>query len=216
MGYSVRILDRILDGSPERHVIERGKRIIDHAVAENNMLPEILSGSGDIEKFRKIENLADKEVFDISSSITSGAIAPNIMEDMLRFINLEDDIVDTIFNLSRAILRYKGRNKKIDKYVKDNVMKLTVLINKALILLYEMHKAETLDRVNKLRAKIQEVEQDGDEIKDAMLDYAYKSKGMDFRAFYYVQDIAYLSDDVLDGCEDASDMIVSMMRSILT
>ncbi len=210
------VLDRVLDGSSEKHIMDRGKNIIDKAVEENKLLVKIINGSRDLEAVKEIERLSDKEVFEISNSITSGAIAPNLIDDMLRFINKEDDIVDTIFNVSRALLRYKCTNETVDAYVKKNMLALTELTNSALILLYEMHKVETIDQARVLRAKIEVIEQQGDDIKDAMLDYAYKSKDMDFRSFYYVQSLAYLSDDVLDGCEDSSDMIVSIMRAILT
>ncbi len=210
------ILDRILGGSPEKQVLDRCKAIVDRAVEENKTLIKIINGSTDLKGLREIEQNSDREVFEISNSITTGAIAPNLIDDMLRFVRKEDDIVDTIFNLARAIVRYHGDDEATEKYANKNLLQLSELINSALILLYEMHKVDTLDEARVLRAKIELIEQKGDDIKDAMLDYAYKSKDIDFRSFYYIQNVAYLADDILDGCEDSSDMIVSIMRSILT
>ncbi len=208
------ILDRILDGSSEKHVMDRGKEIIDQAVAANKLLVKILNGSDDLESIKEIESLADKKVFEITYSITSGAIAPNIIDDMIRFVDMEDDIVDTIYNLARAVVRYR-RNDKTDKYLRKNLLRLSDLINSALVLLYEMHKSETIVDARRLRTKISELEQKGDDIKDSMLDYAFEAD-LDFKLFYHMQNVAYLADDVLDGCQDASDMIVSIMRSIIT
>ncbi len=209
------ILERLLDGKSESHVMERGKKIIGHAFAANKILIKIINGSDDLEEIKRIEKLADIEVFEITNSVTSGAIAPNLIDDMIRFINMEDDIVDTMFNLARAIVRSRGKDKATDRYVKSRLLELTVLTNSALVLLYEMHKIERLAEARKYRLKIEAVEQDGDGIKDSMLDYAY-SKKMNFKSFYYIQNVAYLADDILDGCEDTADMIMSIVRSILT
>ena len=209
------MLNRILDGSSEKSTFEKGKRMVDHAVAANNVLIKIIKKSDDLQELRNIEKLADKEVFELSNAVTSGAVAPNLIDDMIRFVNMEDDIVDTMFNLGRAIIRYRGRNKKVDKYIENKMLKLTALMNSALLLLYEMHNIQKLSDASRFRFKIEAVEQEGDVIKDSMLDYAY-STDLDFKAFYHIQNVAYLADDILDNCEDAADMITSIMRSVLT
>ncbi len=209
------MLNRILDGSSEKSIFEKGKRMVDHAVAANNVLIKIIKKSDDLQELRNIEKLADKEVFELSNAVTSGAVAPNLIDDMIRFVNMEDDIVDTMFNLGRAIIRYRGRNKKVDKYIENKMLKLTALMNSALLLLYEMHNIQKLSDASRFRFKIEAVEQEGDVIKDSMLDYAY-STDLDFKAFYHIQNVAYLADDILDNCEDAADMITSIMRSVLT
>ncbi|MCL4365206.1 DUF47 family protein [Candidatus Marsarchaeota archaeon] len=209
------ILDRILDGRSENQIMESGKRIIRHASAANKMLVKIIRGSDDLDGIRDIEQLADKEVFEAASAVTSGAIAPNLIDDMIRFLDMEDDIIDTMFNLARALVRSRGKDRTTDRYVNARLLELTELTNSALTLLYEMHKIERLSDARKYRIKIEGVEQRGDSIKDAMLDYAY-SKKMDFKSFYYMQNVAYLADNILDRCEDTADMIVSIERSILT
>ena len=208
------ILDRILDGSTEKHIMDMGKEVIDQAVAANKILTKIINGSQDIDELREIERVADKKVFEITYSITAGAIAPNLIDDMIRFVDMEDDIVDTIYNLARAIIRYR-RGRENNPYIKKNLLELSQLINSALVLLYEMHKSDSIITARTLRHKIYELENRGDEIKHAMLDHAFEAD-VDFRLFYHMQNVAYLADDVLDGCQDASDMIVSILRSIIT
>ena len=211
----MRILERILDGKSESQIMERGKKIIGYAATANKLLVKIIKVSNNLEEIKEIEKLADNEVFEASNSVTSGAIAPNLIDDMIRFLNMEDDIIDTMFNLARAIVRSRGKNRPTDRYVNARLLELAGLTNSALTLLYEMHKIERLSDARKYRVKIESVEQQGDNIKDSMLDYAYSNK-MDFKSFYYMQNVAYLADDILDGCEDTADMIVSIVRSILT
>lgn len=211
----MKILDRILDGSSENDVFDRSKMIIDYASSANKILVKIINGSEKLDNIHEIEHLSDKEVFEIANSVTSGGIAPNLIDDMIQFINKEDDIVDIIFNLSRAIVRYRKTKKDMDRFTKAKLLALTELINSALVLLYEMHKVDTLSGARRLRTKIKIIENHGDELKDALLDYAYEAR-LNFKSFYYVQSVAYLSDDILDACEDTSDMIVSIMRSVIT
>ena len=211
----MRIFDRIFEGSSEHDVFARTKIIIDHAASANKLLVKTINGSNDIDAIHEIERAADKEVFEITNSITSGAIAPNLIDDMMQFVNMQDDIVDTIFNLSRSIVRFRKSRKDMDRFTKAKLLGLSDLTNSALVLLYEMYKVNTLAEAQKLRSKIKIVEQKGDDLKDALLEYAYATK-LDFKSFYYVQDVAYLSDDILDRCEDTSDMIASIMRSIIT
>lgn len=209
------VLDRLLGESSEQNVFSRSTKIMDHALAANKLLARIIKGYRGLGEIREIERLSDRQVFEISNSITSGAIAPNLIDDMLQFVEKEDTIVDTIFNLSRAILRYKSPDAKVQAYVRKNLLELSGLIDSALAMIKEMHGSQAVQDAMGLRAKIEGIEQKGDDIKDSMLDYAYASK-VDFKDFYYIQSAAYLSDDILDGCEDVADMVVSIMRSILT
>ncbi len=206
----------VLGGSNEKHIIEGGLALISLASEANRMLIDVIKGSNNITAIKEVERKADVEVFEASNAITSGAVAPNLIDDLMRFMDLEEGIVDTIFNLSRAIARYRPQNRSVRRYLTSMLLELSSLIEEELSLLYKMHQVTTIAEAAEIRKKIEHLEQKGDLIKDAMIDYAYKSKSTDFKSFYYVQNVAYLADDIMDGCEDTSDMILSIMRSILT
>lgn len=209
------IINRIFEGNTEHDIFDRSKKIIDHAINANRILIKIINGSNSIDEIHEIEHASDREVFEIVNAITSGAVSPNLIDDMIQFVDKEDDIVDLIFNLSRAVVRYRKTKKDMDRFTKAKLLALAELNESALELLHQMLGAGTIAKAGELRKKVERVEKAGDVFKDALLDYAYETK-LDFKAFYYIQDVAYLSDDVLDGCEDTSDMILSIMRSILT
>lgn len=209
------IFGRILDGSSEKQVIERSRGIVEQAIAANEILKRVINGYNGLEEIKEIEHTADRHVFEISNAVTSGSISPNLIDDMIRFVDIEDNIVDTLFNIARALHRYKCKDRKSREYVRTSLTRLSNLSGIAFDLLYEMHSASDIDSAMKLRGKIEALEQHGDDIKDAMVDYAYSSK-LDFKSFYHIQNVAYLADDVLDGCEDSADMIVSILRSMLT
>ena len=92
---------------------------------------------------------------------------------------------------------------------------ITKAIYPAIKLLHKMHGTDEIRKLKGLRHRVKALENDGDVIKDAMLDFAYSSKA-GFKDFYFIIDAAYLSDDILDSCEDASDIFISIMTSIIT
>ncbi len=210
------IMDTIFEGDSEKQVVERGKFIIDHGVMANRILIKIIKGSKQLEEIKRIESNVDKRVFEITNSITSGAIPPNLIDDMLAFMDAEEKIVDNIFNLARTVARYEVKDKRVNRYVKGSLLDLAGLIDHGLLTLWDMHKANTISDAGRIKRKIDQLEQKGDRIKDAMLDYAYKSGNTDYKSFYYIQDVAYLADDILDGCQDASGLMLSIFRSVLT
>ena len=89
------------------------------------------------------------------------------------------------------------------------------LASNALGQLYDMHTTDDIGNIGKIRTKIKTLENKGDVIKDNVLDFVYKSD-MDFRSFYHIMNSTYLADDILDNCEDASDIFMSIMLSLTT
>ena len=199
----------------EHKLFVRSRTIVHHAQTANSLLKSIINGKVvELDDLKKIEEASDAEVFQLVNSITSGGVAPNLMDDTLRFVNLEDDIVDNIYNLGRQWSRYKT-NPVLAKYIRERLNEANNLTDKALKLLYEMHSANSIETVRRLRREISRIEGEGDEIKDDMIDYAYKSK-LDYKSFYHLVEVAHKSDDILDSCQDASDAYTSIMLSILT
>ena len=80
-----------------------------------------------------------------------------------------------------------------------------------------------LDRLNMLstisssvfRTEIEKYERKVDDVKDAMLNYAYAAK-LNYKQFAHTTDIAYLGDNILDSCEDSADRLLGIMLSIAT
>ena len=209
------ILDYLLKEGAEQKAFERSKNIIMHATKANALLKDIVNGSSNISGVRKLGKESDKEVFEIVNSITAGAIAPNLIEPMRRFVRREDEIVDHMFSLARALVRYRIKDKRVSSYANRRLMELNGLTYAALKDLHEMQKSDEIKAIGKLRTKIVDIEQAGDDIKDEMLTFAYSSK-IDYKTFNHLLDVAYLTDDILDACEGASDMYFSIMLSILT
>ncbi len=208
------IISRIFEAG-EKKIIDRSVAIIDIALKSNRILGDIIKKSERSEAIRSLDNKADSESFALSNLIISGAIAPNLINSMIALVHREEEIVDSIFNLSRHLLRYELKSREYASYMGRSLEEMNLLADSAIKLLHKMHGTDEIRKLKGLRHRVKALENDGDVIKDAMLDFAYSSKA-GFKDFYFIIDAAYLSDDILDSCEDASDIFISIMTSIIT
>ena len=63
--------------------------------------------------------------------------------------------------------------------------------------------------------EIEELEEKGDDVKDAMLDEIYGSwEKLDFAAFNNYIRTTIEADDILDLCEDASDLVIAVTKAL--
>ncbi len=58
-----------------------------------------------VHEIKLLEKESDEIAFRISESITSGAISPNVIDDLLECVKVADNIVDLYYYLSREIVR---------------------------------------------------------------------------------------------------------------
>ena len=73
-----------------------------------------------------------------------------------------------------------------------------------------------LKEILALRKEIESLEQQGDDIKDRGLDILYhKAPHMHYLQFYHYSELIHKFDDILDHCEDLSDLVLSIITSIL-
>ncbi len=199
----------------EEKAFHQTKGIARIAHKANSLLKEIINGKYSLDKIRKLEKEAAKEYFRISRVITSGAIAPNLIDDMIQMAGKEENIVDSTFKLSRQLTRYQVINKKINSYLRKKLLEFNKLADSSISMLEEMHDLDSISKMHVLRARIKTIENEGDSVRDSLLDFAYNTK-TNFKEFYHITDLAYIYDDILDDCEDSSDIFMSIILSMIT
>ncbi len=198
----------------EEGIIKRCNTIIDIAIRANREVTKVPE-THDISKIRELEKNSDNVVFIISGLVTSGGVAPNLIDDLLLLVDKEDSIVDSIYNLARELVRYEPSNKNAEERIKRALLSMTALADSALASLHKMQESDNLGEIKAIRKNIELLEEKGDEIKDSLFDFAYKSR-IDFKTFYHTFEIAHLLDDILDNCEDASDRYLIFVSSLLS
>ena len=209
------MLNNIFNGGEENIINETSDLVHLAMKANKELLKRVKIRSNDISEIKRLEKESDKKVFALQNMVSSGAVSPNVIDDMLKLIDLEDNIVDCIYNLARELVRYKLPNKAMDDMLRSSVIKSLELTSAALVVLEKMQLSDDTTKMQGYRKEIEVIEEEGDEIKDSLLDYVYKNK-MEFKAFNHISEVAHKTDNILDNCEDSSDMFLSIMLSIMT
>jgi uncharacterized protein Yka (UPF0111/DUF47 family) len=66
-----------------------------------------------------------------------------------------------------------------------------------------------------LARQIERLEEQGDDVKDNMLDEIYGSwEVLDYASFHNYIETTIEADDILDRCEDASDLVIVIMKGL--
>ena len=167
-----------------------------------------------------LEKKSDAIAFKISEDVTGGAISPNIIDNLLRCVQIADDIIDTYYYVSRELNRmaraylagFQEHQGDWDS-VYENMLSLA---EKSILNLKEALSSADISKILQMRKEIEVIEQQGDDIKDQGFDRLYKiAPKLHFLEFYHYQELLHKCDDILDSCEDFSDLIVSVVTSIL-
>jgi hypothetical protein len=94
--------------------------------------------------------------------------------------------------------------------------RLLALVDQSLPKLQLLLSTGSVPQILQLRTEIEAIEEQGDDIKDAGFDKLYSmASKLNFLQFYHYSEMLHKSDDILDTCEDLSDVLVSIVTSIL-
>ncbi len=175
---------------------------------------------GVMHSVQSLEKKSDEIAFRISEDITSGAISPNVIDSLLECVQVADSIVDLYYYLSRELNRMaKAYSASFDiKHADwDSVYEIILaLAEKSQLKLKQALSSSNITEILELRKEIEALEEQGDDVKDSGFDrlYALTSK-LHYLQFYHYSELLHKCDDILDSCEDFSDLIVSVVTSIL-
>jgi uncharacterized protein len=212
----------------EKNIFAELSQIISIAVEANTILKAMFNDCcnsralmENMHAIRDLEKKSDEISFKLNEDITSGAISPNLIDDLIESTHLADNIVDIIFYLSRELSRMV-KAKTTDSSMHQEVewsqvyLQILALVDKSLPKLQLMLSTANVTPILQLRKEIESQEEIGDDIKDAGFDKLYSmAPGMHFLHFYHYSEMLHKSDDILDTCEDLSDVIVSIVTSIV-
>jgi len=166
-----------------------------------------------------LEKKSDDIAFKISEDITSGAISPNIIDDLLRSVQVADDIVDLYYYLSRELDRMAkvySAGFEMKRPGWDSVyMNLLTLATTSLSKLTQALSSSNVTEILEMRKEIEALEEQGDDFKNGGFDRLYNmTPNLHYLQFFHYSELLHKCDDVLDSCEDLSDLIVSVVTSI--
>lgn len=200
----------------EENIIKDSAKMMDVAKQMNEEAKTIFKNeAGSQKKIKEYEELGDTYVLSLLENITSGSISPNLLDDFMKYIDKEDDILDFTSNLVQEFIMYKPPEIEAQHLILDSLEKFTGLNDKAIVLMKNMQMTSNRNELKTLHAQIKAVEREGDEIKDNMIKSAY-ALDLGYKSFYHILEVAHYSDDILDSFEDASDLLITIVVSLLS
>ena len=76
-------------------------------------------------------------------------------------------------------------------------------------------EADTMDEVKSHRKEIEKLEEEGDDLKDSGFDVMYENHRLiDYFSFQHYTEVLRKLDDIQDGVEDMSDIILAIVNAI--
>ena len=204
-------LTQIVDIATESNRIVSGMFRMNYKLKE---LTEALHG------VQLLEKRSDEVAFKISEDVTGGAISPNVIDSLLESVQTADDTVDTHYYIARELHRmakayssgFEMHHGDWDSVYEDMLALSATSLSKLKQLLSSSNMTEILA----LRKEIESLEEQGDDIKDQGFDRLYSvTPKLHYLEFSHYQELLHKCDDILDSCEDLSDLIVSVVTSIL-
>ncbi len=191
----------------------------------DNLILMLKNFPANMEKYNEIirsnEKTGDEMDINFRHEVTSGAISSSLMDNILLLIEKCDDILDKSYYSSREINRFNvnySRNKdelNIIDYSYNKFIEILENDKKALDFVHNILNETDLSKMRSDRKNIELIEENVDEIKDGVIDYTYKnSNKISYLVFEHLNTLAHALDDLLDDCEDISDLVFTIMLSV--
>ena len=205
----------------EKGIFDRLKALTDKAREETplaiRLFQERLADRGVFEGMKALEKESDELTFSLSEDIMNGAINPAVLRDLLHVTDLMDGVFDDYYFLAREVNRTVISGVElpmVDKMTKTFVGMVN-LADRQLEALGKLLQANSMDEVKSFRREIEELEEEGDEFKDSGFDDMYdNAKLFDYFSFQHYTEVLRKLDDIQDGVEDMSDLILAIANTI--
>jgi len=205
----------------EKGVFEQLKTLADKAREETTfatrLFQERLADSSVLDGMRKLEKESDELTFKLSEDIMNGAINPAVLRDLLHVTDLMDGVFDDYYFIAREVNRTVASGIELpmlDKMTKTFIG-MVGLADRQLETLGKLLEANGMDEVRSFRNEIEKLEEDGDELKDSGFDDMYENRKLfDYFSFQHYTEVLRKLDDIEDGVEDMSDLILAISNTI--
>ena len=204
----------------ERNILQQMADYVDLAMEASNNLSEmiIVDGPSKAEKnlrIRELERTADNLSLKLKDQITGGAISSTLMDTIIDLVETCDDLLDGAYYISRELRRMQKNRNKFDAATNaamnrsyESSEEILSRFREALSHVRKIFNSHDFQEMKTERENIQKIEETGDDIKDGMIDYIYDhADSVPYIVFIHVMGLAHRLDDLLDDCEDISDLV---------
>jgi uncharacterized protein Yka (UPF0111/DUF47 family) len=173
------------------------------------------------ERISRLEKEGDKMTQSLEEMLSRGSITASLDYDFDKLADNVDSVLDRAHGLSRQLRRVTRRPLKGAQEFDSDIRKEQIsLVEIGLAQLRSFRKLVSIagsDRTKsfELAREIEHMEEEGDDVKDAMLDEIYGSwEKLDYASFHNYIETTIEADDILDLIEDASDLVMAIMKAL--
>ncbi len=184
----------------------------------NNDLAEV---EADTSKISALEKEGDNITQSLEEELGKGSISASLANDFGRLVDSVDSVLDRAHSLSRQLRRIAKtplrQAREFDAAFRREQVRLVEIGKQELKLLCELLDVAGSDRTRAfaMAHEIERLEEQGDDVKDAMLDEIYgSSQNLDYASFHSYIQTTIEADDILDLCEDASDLVIAVTKAL--
>jgi uncharacterized protein Yka (UPF0111/DUF47 family) len=212
----------------EKTIFRELSEIVDIAKEANSIMTHMLLDglkgkplTDAMQAIKTLEKKSDDVAFKVSEDITSGAVSQNVLDDLLESVQRADTLLDLYYSLSRELgrmsnVKLEGSQIGYESEWAPLFEKMLSLAGNAFPKVENLLATSNPSEMSEIRRDIETIEEQGDDIKDAGFDKLYaESSKLSFVQFIHYSEILHKLDDILDACEDLSDLAVSTVTSIL-
>lgn len=222
---NVSFLKRLLSVG-EKNVLNQLTEFIDLGEEASDLLKMMLSKDEDLNllnnEIREVERSGDAVAIRVKRDITGGAISSNLMENLNTVTETFDDIIDKAYFISREIRRMSLDHRESSETALELIgssyeifSRMLDLIKEALSYVKHMLKANDTSAMRGIREDIEVLEEKGDELKDDLIDEIYRAAdSISYLVFTHLTGVVHKIDDMLDDCEDISDLVLTINLSL--
>jgi uncharacterized protein Yka (UPF0111/DUF47 family) len=174
-----------------------------------------------LEAVHVLEKKADSIAFKISEDITAGAVSPNILNSLLECVRTANDITDTYYYNGRELSRMAQARFPYSEALEESewtarFKSMLQMADRALGKVKQILLSSDLSEISRLRKEIKALEHEADEVKDKGFDSLYRqAMSMHYLQFHHYTELLHKFDDILDFSEDLSDLVLSIINSIV-
>ncbi|MDE1854371.1 MAG: DUF47 family protein [Thaumarchaeota archaeon] len=205
----------------EKGIFERLKALADKARGETPLATKLFqersSDPSVVGSMRALEKESDELTFKLSEDIMDGAINPAVLRDLLHLTDLMDSVFDDYYFIAREVNRtvISGIELPMLDQMTKTFVGMVNLADRQLDTLGKLLEANSMDEVRSYRNVIEKLEEDGDDLKDSGFDEMYENRKLfDYFSFQHYTEVLRKLDEIEDGVEDMSDLILAIANTI--
>jgi predicted phosphate transport protein (TIGR00153 family) len=172
----------------------------------NNYNPDAIKE--DLEKMHEIEHAGDIKKHSMTKSLSKEFITPIEREDIMEMADAIDTVTDKIEDVALRLYMFNIREIREDaKTNAEVIVKCTNALRDALKEFHNFRKSKT---IHDLVVEVNRLEEEADQLYIAAVRHLFKTVDNGMEAASWNQLFHYM-EDVCDACEDASDVIESVI-----